>query len=1165
MENVEEKNNTSKIKSYKKFNHKKSYQYRNELKQELTKATKLIEYFAIIGLDPKISIEKFLFNSSIEELEQFYSKELKPEIITKYPPINKSYINIDDSLIELCFPNGFKLEMHESLPEPHIMNFLLGNYFYSIDYPLKYITCLKFYESLENYYKLYEKINKDFRVNRYNLRKSSKNYFNYDPFSDNEIITRNSVASTKKIRDFFLEEKNKIKESDFNKYYFPKIICFVSLKPFYEYQKKILLQIYDYYKNQEKIKIPLEKIILNILCNIPMPPKGLAVYQYNLDEKNEIIDIKSVKMNKFKNIDDDLIIIFKYFNVNNFIEIFKYVLFETKTIVFGTNINHLCSFVYGLISLLYPFTYPFQVSSSIHKNAYEVLESISPYIIGINQKYSDSFFSDNKIEIKGTNFITIDLDNKEFILNIVEDIPNIPKNLNKRLKTKIETNMKKYEKNKNDENEENWICYAFFDFFLNILNNYGDYLNNDNFKKNYKISSLKILFKIKEFIESHSSNERDFYKKFVETQMFNDFIFKKMIPNNVDDKLEILFFDENINKKNNKKFFSKNKSISFLTSKEYEYKSKYPIPRIKELILREKKRYIDKNYKLNNLLLGQEIILENTKSNNNNNINDLYQEEKITNEEEKNCLENIEDINFYFNYILFPKFNKDFFNDPSFEYFQFTSTFASDIKRINTDLLAKSHSSSGEILYDEGMLDYIYLTYIEVWGYSYWYQDIIERDYRFDQMLNVLNKIKHQEIELINVLFESLNKFQEKEKILRLYDRLLKYNITPNSFIYSIVGKIVKKRDDSLEVISDIKNIEKNNFLRRTFRSEKETNILGDSITFNFIQECPDCNKLIDVENISNEYKKMRKDLLWAKCPFCLNYIKPQITVNFGSSISSKYLKLPCSKVEIFNLDSPYELKNGIKEIIDKEELHLLDIDKFKSKFPNIFWSCIWYFNLYNLDYDIILPYEVNIFKQKTKSSVLNLHYINSKIPANLKNDNNNEININKNIINDNNYNTNKNVFIIQNNYSFLYINNFCYDYFGTFKKSNKVDLGNYKDFRRKKTITNHDKRTISGFFNVDVNKILSDKNVIKNQKDKHKSPNFGRSHQNGINENDELKYYDSKISENKNNVDIDLTINNPNKVNQVNIIRISNNQNNNEDDDNLDSKRSNSSSLSEN
>ena len=1037
MENDEEKYHIPNIKSCKKFGNKKRFQYRNELNQELTKAQKLIEYFVIIGLDPKISIENYLFNSSLEESQNFYSKELKPEIITKYPPINKSYINIDDSLTELCFPDGIKLERHESPPEPVIMKFLLGNYYYSIDYPLKYITCLKIYESLENYYKLHKKLKNNLGINTFNLRNSSKNFTNYEPYVDCELLTRNSITTTKKINYFFIKDNDKIKENDFNKYFFPKFLCFISLKPFYECQKKILFQIYDYYKFHEKIKIPLEKIILNILCNIPIPPNGINAYQYKLEEKYEKIVIKSVRMNKLKNIDDDLMIMFKFFNINDFLEIFKYVLFETKIIVFSTNVNHLYSFIYGLISILYPFTYPFQVSSCLSKNSYEVLESISPYIIGINQKYLDSFYSDNKIEIEGKNLISIDLESKKLILDISENIPNFPDYLYKRLKSKIEINLRKYEKSKDNENEEDWICYAFFEFFLNLLYDYENYLNNDNLRKNYKISSLKLLFKTKEFIESHSNNEREFYKNFVETQMFNDFIFKKMIPNNINDKLEILFFDENINKINNKKFFSKNKTVSFLNSKEYEYKSYYQIPRAKELNLREKKRYIDKSYLLNNLLLGQEILFENS----NNNYNGLFEEEKINNE---NNIENIENIDFYFIYFLFPKFNKDFFNDPSKEYLLFTSNISNDINRINTDLLAKSQINKGNIIYDdERMIDYIYLTYIEVWGYSYWYLEEIERDYRYEQMLNILNKINLHEIEIFNVLFESLNKFQEKDKITRLYDRLLKYNITPNNFIYSIVGKISKEKDDDddFEIVPNINNNEKINFPRRTFKSSKETDILENKITFIFIQECPECKKLINIENICIEYRKMRKDLLWAKCPFCLNYIKPQITVNYGDSLCSK-----CSKVDnIFNLDSPYELKNRIKDIIDKEECHLLDIDNFKEKFPRIFWNCIWYFNLYNLDYDIILPYEVNIFKQKKNYNLIKFDYINSYIVDNK----NYELNSNKNEIIDinYNYNFNKNKYIIQKCYSFLYINDFYYDYFGVFQKSTKIDFGNNSDF----------------------------------------------------------------------------------------------------------------------
>ena len=98
------------------------------------------------------------------------------------------------------------------------------------------------------------------------------------------------------------------------------------------------------------------------------------------------------------------------------------------------------------------------------------------------------------------------------------------------------------------------------------------------------------------FVDSNSYNERSFYKKIVETQMFNDFIFKKMIPKDINDRLEILFFDEHINKKNNKKLFTKNKPILYLNSKEYEYENTYSIPLINGLHSREKKRFIDKNY-----------------------------------------------------------------------------------------------------------------------------------------------------------------------------------------------------------------------------------------------------------------------------------------------------------------------------------------------------------------------------------------------------------------------------------------------------------------------------------------------------------------------------------------------------------------------------------------
>ena len=145
-------------------------------------------------------------------------------------------------------------------------------------------------------------------------------------------------------------------------------------------------QIYNYYIDKTPKKIPLEKIILNILLNIPIPPKGLLEFEYNLNEKNEKIIIKKEKMNQLFCINDQLKIIFDKFSINKILIIFFNILFENKIIFFSSNVNYISYFIYGLISLLFPFYYSFQISSSIPKEAFDILESISPFILGINKK-----------------------------------------------------------------------------------------------------------------------------------------------------------------------------------------------------------------------------------------------------------------------------------------------------------------------------------------------------------------------------------------------------------------------------------------------------------------------------------------------------------------------------------------------------------------------------------------------------------------------------------------------------------------------------------------------------------------------------------------------------------------------------------------------------------
>ena len=945
----------------------------NGIQANLTKPQTLEEYFLIIGVDPKICLKEYLYNTSINDLNEHYSKDdFRPRILSKFPPINKQYINIDSSIIDIVFQDGFKLEKFLNQPKPIIEHYLLENSFYSINYPLKYVTCLKIYENLENYLllknEIQDKLGDDYLHNTFKMNTGKK--------KKNDIINAignldiNSLKRNERFKseiDFNNKEKNNKNINDnidnYKNYYFPKILCLVSTQHFFKEQTKILKQIYTYFLDNTPKKIPLEKKILTILLNIPIPPKGLLEIEYNLQENYEKVKIKGEKMNKIENLDDELNIIFSRFSINKILIIFKYILFETKTIIFSTKINELTYFIYGIISLLFPFHHSFQVSSSIPNGAYDVLESISPYILGINSKFRINFFKENKIDLSDLDLFIIDLDEKKIKIAGKDNAPQFPKSILRPLHDGLEEiiGIKKHKSIKDINFKE--VRLLFFDFLVNLLTDYDFYLKKDYFKNKLSNSGIKNLFKIKEFVESHSSNEKVFYKKFTETQMFSDFIYKKMIPKNLNEKFEILLVDEALIKKKNKKLFTKKKSTVFLDSKDYEYSRVYEVPHSKILSKREKKYFLNEEDRNNLLLYGQKI-----------------NEEK---EEKSN------EVNFTFEYYVFPILNKSFFDSPPLgEYFLAPDSIVfSDVDRANTDILSKTLNNPNNIgnkkTLEEEMQNYIYLTYIELWSYSYWFLDFSEKDIKFNQLLEILNKITHHEVELFDHLFEALNKSKESDKILQLYDILLKYNIVPSSYIYSTVNTILNKHklvksysnNNFFRINKDINEKGKKN-QKRTFHSMNEGNILGDKVIFYLKQPCPECYKDIDIIEVSLNFRNMVKEIFWAKCPLCGKYIIPKIDVLLGNEINvmkNDYDEsINSSKFTKFVLHSPYELKNNIKNIINKEGFSIFLLENIKEKYPSLFWSCVWYFKINKIDLDIILPYEwTNIQKWNNKKKLM--------------------------------------------------------------------------------------------------------------------------------------------------------------------------------------------------
>lgn len=119
------------------------------------------------------------------------------------------------------------------------------------------------------------------------------------------------------------------------------------------------------------------------------------------------------------------------------------------------------------------------------------------------------------------------------------------------------------------------------------------------------------------------------------------------------------------------------------------------------------------------------------------------------------------------------------------------------------------------------MKNYLYLTWLEIWAFTFWYNDNTEKYYRFDQMLDVLDKVIHHEMNIFNLMFNVLNKHGEPQMMFKLYQKLLQLKINPSTFIYNIISNILDKKQ--IKNLAD--EMKKNSSKQLKFNDYYEKNI----------------------------------------------------------------------------------------------------------------------------------------------------------------------------------------------------------------------------------------------------------------------------------------------------------------------------------------------------
>ena len=614
----------------------------------------------------------------------------------------------------------------------------------------------------------------------------------------------------------------------------------------------------------------------------------------------------------------------------------------------------------SFLLLLKPFTYQYRILSVLPKDLYFFLEDENPCIFGVNELFYNSFFEDNKLQIIKP-IVVVDIDKRDYYLKFAggdlssKDFPLMPKHLREKLDKRTEEYKKTSSKKKEETNEG--YQEIFFRFMINLLKDYPKFL-----KKSFNGNSYKVQEMIDKqgYINSQSTGDKDFYEKIINSQMFDEFITKRMMPKDTREKIQALFFEEKLNVKYaQKKIIRGNKILeqnALLPSKEYDYKEPKEIIDISETSLFSR---LDNNTAafFSKPNINKEVCLP---------LGYMVREGISKNE-------------LSFDYYLFPALLSDKLFKFNCKNYITPQNLCSKIAKINEDII---HSCF--IKFDEGkknksgeLINDVYISYIILFSLSLWYTDKKERESRFNNMLQILGKIEKHDMEVTELLFNTLIKLEEEQLADILYTKYNQMHINLTWTIFSLMSKILHKKQNiyagSLKesVKSSRGSIKFGKSLVSSFREEHkkfrtrsiklpdiDDDILGEEILFDAFGTCLDCKCDINLEKICIDLSNKELDKINRfKCK-CNNSCLQKLNFKIGTELYNQIITKNSSSVkEGIILYCPTTLK---KKLLTLSNIHAnirFDVEKFRINYPDEFWNSVWYFELKGIDISFMLPY----------------------------------------------------------------------------------------------------------------------------------------------------------------------------------------------------------------
>ena len=337
-----------------------------------------------------------------------------------------------------------------------------------------------------------------------------------------------------------------------SKVYMPKAICLVSHWPFLDNYRSILKEIYRLHLSA--YEVPLERIICNLVQEVPLPDQGVTSVLYNIGR--EKLEFSRPPPEYLPYVPYSCLeYLFRSLRVHDVISLWSCLMIERKVLLISTQKSLLTNVALALTSLVYPFRWEQVLIPILPAPLKNYIETIFPYIIGVSP---GMLTSDIEVPVDA---VQVDLDNGS--IHLREPLPRLPDKLHRQLYNRLMTCANIYSPTDphrctcdeafsmvfhDDSESQRFDHYrvqdAFLEFQTALLKNYQRYFIQIDGGID-KITEARQCFNIPAFLSYHKSNRSDnFLYKVTETSLFASFIEKRIFSGGI--SYEITYFDKAI-------------------------------------------------------------------------------------------------------------------------------------------------------------------------------------------------------------------------------------------------------------------------------------------------------------------------------------------------------------------------------------------------------------------------------------------------------------------------------------------------------------------------------------------------------------------------------------------------------------------------------------------